>query len=318
MAVVAPPLEHRIRCLPPLNLVGGDERLIFEIDGKAGSVALKIGQLNRRLVAALPDKALDLIEIAALVYAIDASVSRGGLTDRQMGAKWHRRFVVEVPVLDLDLWTTADVKDALEETLMFLSGDRFEFEFIQRIGGRAEQTRFFDFGAEEAWEPDTVMMFSARLDSFAGALEEIIERNNKVALISHFSASKIAPVQRNLQQAILDKLGPGKSMHFPMRIQLKDGTNIEGTHRSRSFLFAALGIVTATAFGKDGVSFYENGVVSLNLPPVGNVLGARATRTTHPQTLDRFAGLFSRIFDSKRPVVTLPGCNSTASARLAC
>ena len=36
--------------------------------------------------------------------------------------------------------------------------------------------------------PDTVMMFSGGLDSFAGALEEIIERNNKIALISHFSA----------------------------------------------------------------------------------------------------------------------------------
>jgi len=57
-------------------------------------------------------------------------------------------------------------------------------------------------------------------------------------------------------------------------------------------------MVTATAFGKDGVSFFENGVVSLNLPPVANVLGTRATRTTHPQTLNRFGRLFSRIFET--------------------
>ena len=82
-------------------------------------------------------------------------------------------------------------------------------------------------------------------------------------------------------------------MHFPMRVQLKSGTNIEGTHRSRFFLFAALGMATAIAFGQKRVSFYENGVVSLNLPPVGNVLGTRATRTTHPQTLRRFESLFS-------------------------
>lgn len=188
MAGVAPPPEHRVRCQPPLSLVGGDERLIFEIDGKSRAVSLKIRQMNRKLVAALPDKALDLIEIAALVYAVDASVSRGGLTDRQMGAKWHRRFVVEVPVLDFALWTKPEVKHALEDTLMFLSGDRFVFEFVQRVGGRGEQTGFFDYGPDFAWSPDTVMMFSGGLDSFAGALEEIIERNNKIALISHFSA----------------------------------------------------------------------------------------------------------------------------------
>ena len=72
----------------------------------------------------------------------------------------------------------------------------------------------------------------------------------------------------------------------------------EGTHRSRSFLFAVLGAITAQAFRLDRVSFHENGVVSLNLPPVGNVLGTRATRSTHPQTLTRFTGLLSRVFET--------------------
>ncbi len=102
--------------------------------------------------------------------------------------------------------------------------------------------------------------------------EEIIERKHKVALISHFSATKIAPIQRDLQKHMAQKLGPQMLMHFPMRVQLKRGTNVEGTHRARSFLFAALGMATAIAFGQKRVSFYENGVVSLNLPPVGNVL----------------------------------------------
>jgi len=38
--------------------------------------------------------------------------------------------------------------------------------------------------------------------------------------------------------------------------------------------------------------------ISLNLPPVTNAVGTRATRTTHPQTLTRFTNLFSRIFDT--------------------
>ncbi|SFR47918.1 7-cyano-7-deazaguanine synthase [Litoreibacter janthinus] len=299
MVGVAPQPEYRVKCLPPITFGGGDERLIFEVNGRRKGVSLKIRQLSRQLVAALPDRALDLIEIAALVYAVDASVSRGGLTDQHMGAKWHRRFLIEMPVLDLSLWTSPDLQRDLEETLMFLSGDKFEFKFVQREGRTIKQSGFFDYGPDSAWVPDTVMMFSGGLDSFAGALEELVERKNKVALISHFSSSKIAPIQQTLQKAISEKLGPGKSMHFPMRVQLQDGTNSEGTHRTRSLLFAALGVATALSFGKDKVSFYENGIVSLNLPPVGNVLGTRATRTTHPQTLIRFSKLFSSIFNAK-------------------
>lgn len=299
MGGVAKPPDHTVRCLPPLARRSGDEQLRFEIDGKTEGINLKIRNLRQSLVASLPERAVDLIEIAAFVYGIDASVSRGGPVDQNMGEKWHRRFLVELPVRDMALWSSPKVQRGLEETLMFLSGDRFEFTFTQMdADGIVEPNRYFDFEEESSWSPDTVMMFSGGLDSFAGALEEIAERRNKVALISHFSASKVAPVQRRLAKALEDAEGGEMLMHLPMRVQLKGGTNKEGTHRSRSFLFAVLGMVTATAFGKDGVSFFENGVVSLNLPPVANVLGTRATRTTHPQTLNRFGRLFSRIFET--------------------
>ena len=51
----------------------------------------------------------------------------------------------------------------------------------------------------------------------------------------------------------------------------------------------------AHALGQSKVSFYENGVVSLNLPLAGHVLGARATRTTHPRMLRDFGNLFSTV-----------------------
>lgn len=288
--------EHVVTCFAPDADGRGDEELRFEIDGKPKSVSLRIGHLRKSLVLGLPDVALDLIEIAAFVYAIDSSISRGGLTDQKMGEKWHRRFRVSLPIRNFKLWSNPDIKRKLEETLMFLSGDRFLFDFTRLEAVMALQESYFDFGEETAWQPDSVLMFSGGLDSFAGALEEIIDRKQKVALISHFSATKIAPIQRDLQKHMAERLGQQMLMHFPMRVQLKRGTNAERTHRSRSFLFAALGMATAIAFGKKSISFYENGVVSLNLPPVGNVLGTRATRTTHPQTLKHFESLFSMIF----------------------
>jgi len=291
--------EYIVTCLPPEADGRGDEQLRFEIDGKSKAVSLRIGHIRKSLVLGLPEVALDLIEIAAFVYAIDSSISRGGLMDQKMGAKWHRSFHVSLPVRNLALWSDPQLKRTLEETLMFLSGDRFIFDFTQMEMEAALPERYFDFGEETAWQPDSVLMFSGGLDSFAGALEEIIDRKQKVALISHFSSTKIAPIQRDLQKHMADSLGGQTLMHFPMRVQLKQGTNAEGTHRTRSFLFAALGMATAIAFGQKRVSFYENGVVSLNLPPVGNVVGTRATRTTHPQTLRRFEALFSMIFDQE-------------------
>ena len=67
MAGGEPPTKYQVRCSTPESLVGGDERLNFEINGNSKAVSVKIGQLSRKLVESLPDKALDLLEIAALV-----------------------------------------------------------------------------------------------------------------------------------------------------------------------------------------------------------------------------------------------------------
>lgn len=55
-------------------------------------------------------------------------------------------------------------------------------------------------------------------------------------------------------------------------------------------------MATARMFGRERVRFYENGVVSLNLPPSGQVIGSRASRSTHPQVLAGFGRIFSMIF----------------------
>ncbi len=96
-------------------------------------------------MAQLPDIAIDLIELATFVYAIDSCVSRGGLADQQMGAKWHRRFRVEIPVRAPDRWSKPDLKRQLEETLMLLSGDRFEFTFVQMRDEGLGPTKYFDY-----------------------------------------------------------------------------------------------------------------------------------------------------------------------------
>ena len=78
----------------------------------------------------------------------------------------------------------------------------------------------------------------------------------------------------------------------------------EYTQRTRSFLFACLGLVVARMSGKDTFSFYENGVVSINLPLAGDVIGGRATRTTHPKVLRGLEGLFLLLLDRQIRIQT--------------
>lgn len=296
LGVARNPIYH-VKRLPSQDTEKGRKQLPFAIDGRNFAVKLVVSNLTKALIANLPERSLDLLEIAGLVYGVDSAISRGGTTDSQMGKKWHRQFQVELPVRELAFWRDEHIKRELEEMLMFLSGDRFIFEFVERQVITDEPSPFFELAQDNAWQPDRVLMFSGGLDSFAGALEEIAEQKQKLALISHFSSSKIKHVQKQLNNALVKKFGNNVCQHIPIQVQMMKSGLKEGTHRARSFLFAVLGSVTAQAYGKNRVSFYENGVVSLNLPPVGNVLGTRATRTTHPQTLTRFSNFLDKVFN---------------------
>jgi hypothetical protein len=70
---------------------------------------------------------------------------------------------------------------------------------------------------------------------------------------------------------------------------------LEHTQRTRSFLFGAFGVLFAHMIGLPRLRFYENGVVSLNLPLSAQVVGARASRTTHPGVLAGLGRLFSAL-----------------------
>jgi Queuosine biosynthesis protein QueC len=59
----------------------------------------------------------------------------------------------------------------------------------------------------------------------------------------------------------------------------------EHTQRSRSFLLTTLATVAAFMEQSDRVLFYENGIMSINLPIATQVVGARASRSTHPRSL---------------------------------
>ena len=279
--------------------VASEQSLRLALHGRSPNVRLQISDISRRLLANVPDVLADLLEVASYVYAADSAISRGGKTDTQMGRRWRRKFRFEIPVRLPSLWSSDPVLSALVETLSFLSDDIYEFEF-RAIIDAPTMAEYFEFKDKEetAFTPDEVILFSGGLDSLSGTVEELVGSGKKVALVSHRSASKIAGAQKGLVDKLRSRFGANRVLHVPVWANLDGTLGREPTHRTRSFLFAALGVVTARMFGRDSICFFENGVVSLNLPPVAQVVGARATRTTHPQTLAGFQSLFSAVLGS--------------------
>lgn len=275
----------------------GKEFVPLTLWGLDPNVTLKVGDIAGKLVANLNPVLVDLLEIATYVYCADQATTRGGLSSRDYGAKWRRQLQFHVPVREPDLWSSKAVRTALCDTLGFLSDDEYEFVF-KKLAKPPPVDQYLDFGPAEGagFQAEEVLLFSGGLDSLGGAVQEIITEKRSVALVSHRSSAKIDSKQRQLVHD-LKNLSPARQpFHVPVWINEQKALNQEYTQRTRSFLFASMGAVVARIFDLWRIRFYENGVVSINLPISPQVVGGRATRTTHPQVLNGFAEVFSAVF----------------------
>lgn len=266
--------------------------------GPAKNVRIKIADLTDRMAAKLPDRVRDMIELAALVYAADQSCKRVGGVTLDYGDKWHRTFRFEVAVRDLAFWSQKNVLDCLADTLGFLSEDNYEFVFTRMTSPPYFQD-YLDFSAQMG-DPDPVdrvILFSGGLDSLAGAVEEVLVQKHRVAMVSHKPVDHLAKKQRELVAEIAKRAGDPKlkPVHFPVLANRIGEVEGDHTQRTRSFLYASLATAVANYFKLNQIYFYENGIVSINLPLCAQEIGGRATRTTHPQTLQGYGRLFSLV-----------------------
>jgi hypothetical protein len=269
----------------------------LDVSGSAPNVQLRISDIRRALVTNVPDVLTDLLEVAAYIYCADGAVRRGGVKMGQLGKDWRRRFRFIIPVRQPNLWSSTLVSSLLIDTLSFLSDDFYSFEFEQ-LREPPEFQRYLDLDGPEprGFRADEVVLFSGGLDSLAGAVSELVgDTRRRIALVSHGSAPKIESHQSNLVEAIGARFSNNRIFHVPVWVYKHETIGKEFTQRSRSFLYAALGFVVARIFGLPHLRFFENGVVSLNLPIVPHELGARASRTTHPQVISGFTKLFSAL-----------------------
>ena len=229
------------------------------------------------------------------VYAADSAIGRGSKTDAQLGARWRRSLSFVVPVRRPNLWKSAAVSSALRDLLGFMSDDTYTFEF-RPLDVRPKVQSYLEFSGEdiESFSPDEVVLFSGGIDSFAGAVERLAADGKSVALVSHRSATKIASTQTELVASLRARFGRSRILHIPVLVTLDERLGRESTHRTRSFLFASLGAATARLFGLDRLSFFENGVVSMNRPGLP-ARGSKSVSPISPTTCAASSGLIGKV-----------------------
>lgn len=243
----------------------------------------------------LPPRILDLLEIAAYIFAADRASFRGPKEAVEFHS-WSRSMHFFIRVREADFWNQETVKKKLTAALVFMTGDcEYSFEFIS--GHSTPPTSLFD--SEEfaiaPQGPASVALFSGGLDSLAGVLERLQTTNEVLYLISHRSGQ---PSTRKTQKSLADALMaayPGRICHYSFECGLSHRRAEEETQRTRAFLFCSIAFALTHRLSLNSFFSYENGVTSLNLLRRQDLINARASRTTHPKTHSLMSQFLSEI-----------------------
>lgn len=239
-----------------------------------------------------PEIAVDLLVLAAHIYAADTRISRS--TESQ--DSWTREIRIVVPVSDPGRWNA--VSGILQRMLNFLTGDRWEFGFRPRPSGfeQIAQSKPLVY-AQPMF--DEISLFSGGLDSLIGAIDAL-HRNINPLFVSHAGEGAVSAAQealfRRLENEYQDR--PFRRlrvwMSFPKDL-VKD-VPAEDSTRGRSFLFFATGALAGSGLGRAcKLKCPENGLIALNVPLDQLRLGSLSTRTTHPFYIARWNDLLREL-----------------------
>jgi 7-cyano-7-deazaguanine synthase in queuosine biosynthesis len=278
----------------PSRPVRGAHRLTYLSDHKGQRVTIGLPAFVQDLLH-LPPRMLDLLEIAAYVFSADRLTSRGPKDSVEYHA-WSRTIAMGIKVRDARFWNRREVKAALADALVFLTGDA-SWSFSFQSGHRTDPTSLFDvpgFDPPAQTGDSKVALFSGGIDSLVGALQLLESTQSKIVLVSHQSQPSTIKTQRTLVDA-LKRHFPGRCSHYAFECHLSHKRAAEETQRTRSFLYCSIAFAIAITYRQDVFYVFENGVTSINLYRREDLVNARASRTTHPQTIKKLAGLFSLI-----------------------
>ena len=278
---------------------GGRE---LHLKGPKKNVHQHIEFMRKRLVGIEPKRLTDLLDIASYVFAADRTTSRGSAIFANMGEEWRRPFHLVIGVREPAFWSSQPLRQALIGVLEFLSEDGWKFEFVDLVGPTPLQD-YFKLAEREA-DADggsSIVLFSGGLDSLAGAVHDLRTTNRHVVLVSHRNVPVMGLRQRELAEA-LHKAYPRRVSHVVVDHHLKSLGDRDQAQRTRSFFFTAMATLAAHLERSNRICFYENGIMSINLPISAQVVGTKASRSTHPRSLQLLEELVCLVSEQKATV----------------
>ena len=293
--VVATGLPPEATCLRPEY---EQPDLTLSFCGPGRNFALDTPEIAAALGGAVPPRWLDLLEVAAAVYAADVAFLRGENED------WVRSTRFLIPVRDPAFWRDAEPQLAL--ALYVLSHDSYTFDFRVREGS-----------AEAPREParmagaDCVALLSGGIDSFAGAAM-LLGTGRRPVFVAHRPQNPMVVasqehVRRWLEQTfgaplrcVAAACGPARGresgeVEEELRYPYPPPAERETSQRTRSFLYMALGALACRACGAEQLICPENGVLAVNVPLTSARVGGYSTAGARPQTLVEFRRLIEAL-----------------------
>jgi Queuosine biosynthesis protein QueC len=224
----------------------------------------------------------DLMTVVAAARAADREFSR------VHSEAWARKLTVEVPVYDVELWRSSKTQALLTQTLCYLTGDEWEFDF------KARRRRF-----KPPQEPplrltnvtkSRFLPYSHGLDSFA-QLSLLQARDPDVQHVCVYADTRLMLggwkefCRRSKGQSV-------KALRVPLKFD--DPHHAERTFRTRPFVYYTLTAYGAMTAGCSDVVIPENGQGSIggSLAPLGS---EAPHRSCHPGFTSRLSKLLQHL-----------------------
>lgn len=227
---------------------------------------------------------LDLLRLAAAVFACDRAAARGPRED------FGRSIELHLPVYSPEL---VRQERAIAVLLRRLSQDAWTIRFYAPTAPPPKAV----VNAPKKPNGQT-LLFSGGLDSLAGAVE-FGQSKTTLSLVSHKTRNPVTDGAQQALVAALKKSGLNVA-HHQFFVSSRNGGpsglvhDAENTQRTRSFVFLVLGALCARRTGNAEVLFMaENGQMAIHLPLTTARIGAFSTHTAHPTVLRLAEGFLS-------------------------
>ena len=280
----------------PRDWRGGDVKTVaLHARGPRKVMNLLIEDPEHAFAGRLDGRAYDLVRIASYVYAADQTVSRGGDADWRLD-RWERDLRLAIPVNAPDVWSSPPVTRALQECVGFLTQDQWRFAFEPAGADEDRQLLLPEAGPRRGLSTDVVVPFSGGMDSLATVLAELTA-GRRPLLVSHKSWGLIEGERHRIVTALRQRFGSDSFSLLEATVHRTGDEARERTRRSRAFLYGALALAAAHRMGAAAVLLSDNGVVSLNLPMNRQLVGSRASRSTHPRFIVLLNTLATAVLD---------------------